>query len=564
MPNSSGEKLCPICDSPLQPGSKKCGFCGTDLTIFDLEIEEPKKAPEPVSYVSRSRIDSRVDEILSKPTIREPPKPTPQPASVMKALELPKAEYNPPERELTTNVAPASTSTRVTTLETSKQARPAQPISSAIPSAPAPAVQEIAEEYFECPECGTRVLASASSCPKCGVLFAEEGAEMFQCPACNTLVSIDAKSCPGCGAVFVEPEAEEVTVAPPKKDLEPPIAKVAEPPSPPRLVREVKAEPPKPPEPEEEKKGLFGRFKRKKEDKEEAPSKKAPAPAPTPAISGPVSKPAPAPQAVQPAVEPSVHPVEARSKGKDLRMKLAEMKPLLAIAMENEIDAGESMQLIDEAAIAGRDRQVDKALDLVQKANSSLLSKVDTHLTATINQLKSETKVAQELGGDVSRCQTYIKEIERAKSSSDMEAAYVYADKVRKELQPITGRYNDSKKKISSLKTLISDADLFIVDTREARSQLIEATNAFDSRDFDKVDVVVRTARERLYKSIPGRMSEEMKKAKDQLLEAKMKNINITPLITVLKSATTMMKNGDYAQALKEMREFREMMKKAA
>lgn len=563
MPSSSGEKLCPICDSPLQPGSKKCGFCGTDLTIFDLEIEEPKKAPEPVSYPSKSRIDSRVDEILSKPVTREPPKPPPQPLSVQKALELPKIDYSIPEPKSVAPVAPSRTTTQVSTMEAPKPARPAELISSAIPSAPAPAVQEIAEEYFECPECGARVQASASSCPKCGVLFAEEGAEMFQCPACNTLVSVDAKSCPGCGAIFVEPEAEEVLVAPPKKDLEPPIAKVTEPLAPPKPIKELEAEGPAPPEPEEEKKGLFGRFKRKKEE-EEATPKKAAAPAPTPSISTPVSKPAPAPQAIPYAVEPSVQPVEARSKGKDLKMKLAEMKPLLAIAMENEIDAGESMQLIDEAAIAGRERQVDKALDLVQKANAILLSKVDTHLTATINQLKSEMKVAQELGGDVSRCQTYIKEIERAKSSSDMEASYVYADKVRKELQPITGRYNDSKKKIASLKALISDADLFIVDTREARSQLVEATNAFDSRDFDRVDVVVRTARERLYKSIPGRMSDEMKKAKDQLLEAKMKNINISPLITILKSATTMMKNGDYAQALKEMREFREMMKKAA
>ena len=54
-----------------------------------------------------------------------------------------------------------------------------------------------------------------------------------------------------------------------------------------------------------------------------------------------------------------------------------------------------------------------------------------------------------------------------------------------------------------------------------------------------------------------------MRTAKDQLLEAKMRNVNITPMITILKSATNLMKAGDYAQALKEMREFREMMKKS-
>ena len=69
--------------------------------------------------------------------------------------------------------------------------------------------QAAAKEYFECPECGALIETTATACPKCGVLFAEEGAEMFQCPACSTLVSMDAKSCPGCGAMFIEPgEAE--------------------------------------------------------------------------------------------------------------------------------------------------------------------------------------------------------------------------------------------------------------------------------------------------------------------------------------------------------------------
>jgi len=63
-----------------------------------------------------------------------------------------------------------------------------------------------AGEHFECPQCGTSIEAAATQCPKCGVAFAEEGAEMFQCPACNTLLSVDAMTCPGCGAVFVEPE----------------------------------------------------------------------------------------------------------------------------------------------------------------------------------------------------------------------------------------------------------------------------------------------------------------------------------------------------------------------
>jgi cellobiose-specific phosphotransferase system component IIA len=102
-----------------------------------------------------------------------------------------------------------------------------------------------------------------------------------------------------------------------------------------------------------------------------------------------------------------------------------------------------------------------------------------------------------------------------------------------------------------------------IVDTKEARRLLVEASRASDTKDFDKVEALVRNANESINKNIPSRMNDEMKKAKDQLLEAKMKNVNITPLITILKSVTSLMKAGDFPQAVKEMREFKEQMKKS-
>jgi cellobiose-specific phosphotransferase system component IIA len=106
------------------------------------------------------------------------------------------------------------------------------------------------------------------------------------------------------------------------------------------------------------------------------------------------------------------------------------------------------------------------------------------------------------------------------------------------------------------------DCELLILDTKEARTALSEASKAFEAKDFDRVEMLVKQASERLYRVIPDRMNDEMRKAKDLLLEAKMKNANITPLITILKSVTTLMKAGEFQQALREMREFKEQIKK--
>ena len=530
MPSSGGDKLCPICDSPLQPGSKKCGFCGTDLSIFDIDVETPKPVETPPAPPPpKPSVESRIEEIFSKPLVPEKPAPSKEPE---------------PEVE---EVRPEPTPAPVAVEEAKAEPQPEQK-ESVEEKKPEPAV-----EYFECPQCGAMVETTASSCPKCGVLFAEEGADMFQCPACNTLVSVDAKTCPGCGAVFVEPGEEPVAEQPavPEPVIEAPKPRVEAPPP-------AKPEPaPEPPKAEEPRKGLFGLFKRAK--KEERPPARPSAPAPY-REEAHVTRREPEPTEVR-AVTPAPSAPVSKDKGRDLARMVAEMKPLLSLAREKEVDIGQSKELIDQAAVAGRERQLDRAIDLVQRSKSVLMSKIDMQLADEISRMNDEIRVARDFGGDTARASTYVQEIVRARSSGDVEAAYVYMDKVRNELLPITGRYNESKKKVANMKELIGNAELFIIDTKEARSLLVDASKALDMKDFDKLDVLIRTAQERLYKSIPVRMNEEMKKAKDELLDAKMRNANITPMITILKSATNLMKAGDYAQALREMREFKELMK---
>lgn len=53
-----------------------------------------------------------------------------------------------------------------------------------------------AQGEYECPDCGAKLAANATSCSSCGANFSEE---VFECPVCATEVSKDAKECPKCG-----------------------------------------------------------------------------------------------------------------------------------------------------------------------------------------------------------------------------------------------------------------------------------------------------------------------------------------------------------------------------
>lgn len=570
MPRSSGDKICPICDSPLEPGSRKCGFCGTDLAIFDVDTgpaEQPKPSPAPAA--PKQSMESKVREVLSAPPKPEPtpqpaPEPAPQPVPVKKPIEAAPAEVARPPPPV------AERKTEVT--QEPEEVRPEPPKAAET------------QEFFACPECGAKVEAHSSTCPGCGVMFTEEGAEMFQCPACNTLVNIDSKSCPGCGAVFVEAEEEaasEPEAAKPKPEIEEPISAVVPKAEEPVVTAISEPEPAQTagqePETLAEEEGWKGRMglgwlKRRKKDEEARPAEPEPAvtEAPKPAESRrffqkPEPEPEPEPRyEPPPAVKPRPEPTrgEIKDKGKELARMVGEMKPLLTLANEKDIDIAESKKLIDEAAEAGRDRQLERALELVNRSRTMLMTKIDSNLATVLSQLKEETAVARSLGGDVSRARTYIVEIERAKAAGDAEAAYVYSEKASNELLPITGRYKESLARTAALKSLVTDCETLIIDTKEARTALVEANKAFEVNDFDRVEMLVKQATDRLYRAIPDRINEEMHSAKGQLIEAKMRNINTTPMITILKSVRTLMKAGDYQQALREMKEFKEQMRR--
>ena len=64
------------------------------------------------------------------------------------------------------------------------------------------------DDFFDCPECGSKIPIEANACPKCGVEFEIE--EVAECPMCNELIDLSATKCPKCGAEFAEEEEAPV------------------------------------------------------------------------------------------------------------------------------------------------------------------------------------------------------------------------------------------------------------------------------------------------------------------------------------------------------------------
>lgn len=537
MPGPSLGRLCPICDSPIEKGAKKCSFCGTDLTIFGGESEEALNQ----------------EERMVKESYESAPKSSP-------------------------------------------------------PAKPAPALAPVAEPAkeeatFQCPNCNGLVKESDNVCPHCGAMFVEDESAQFECPACNTMVDASATKCPGCGALFVEdtsavPEVAQPQATPAPSSTAHPVASA--PATAPILQPAVEAKAPAPVVgKDEDLERILGVTKRIKESRdaeiatkasqdkkvkrpglfriggrrEEPVEKPAPMPvarpqehvvAPQPALTHFQSTPAAAApaQAATPAVKREF-PTDPREQGKDLARLVAEVRALLGTATERDIFIDEAKDLLDRAITAGRERQFIQALEIITDAQEKLSTRLKDYVSATFTSLHEEIEIAKRLGGDPSRADMFLNEASRASQTPDYQAALVFIDKAKGELSPITGRYNETKNALRKFERLVRDARVVGIDTEPLKVVLENAKNAFNALDFPKTEEMVKKSTDEVIAQIPDRMSKEIEKAKQMLVEAKMKSdAGVTPQITILKSAIKDMKEEKYLEALSEMKKFKKEMKK--
>ena len=539
MPGSTG-KLCPICDSPIEPGATKCSFCGTDLTIFGAES------------TSAAQEESRVVKETA-PAAAPKPAPTIQPAAQPPKAAAPVA---PPKVE-------------------------------PIKEKPAPKAEEAT---FQCPNCNGAVKESDTVCPQCGAVFEE--AAQFECPACGTLVDADAKTCPGCGAMFVE-EGEEEEEAKPA-----PAAPAAKPQQPAQAtptatavkveagsdeevivvegesgdvihdeeiheeilrIKEERAEEAAPVK-KVRRPGIGGLFRGgPKEEGAAAPRVAAPSPAPAAAA----AQPTPALTLGMPPATKRQLPADPKVQGAELAKIVNEVRALLNIATEKKLLIDESKDMLDRGITAGRERQLQNAFTLISGAEEKLNVRLREYAVAAFSALQDEIAVGKRLGGNTAKADVLSKEAKRAAETPDYQAAFVFMDKAKTELAPITGKYNATKSTLHKYERLVKDSRAVGIDNEPLKETLEEAKAAFDALDFEKAESIARGSTEEIMAQVKTRIGPEIDKAKSMLVEVKMKaESGVGPQITILKSAIKAYKEENYMEALAEIKRFKKEMKK--
>ena len=477
----SGEtKVCPVCDAVIEADARRCTECNTDLSLFDVDsdgVPDMDKAPS----ANGKSIDDILESIVSGKSVR---------SDIFEDIKT-----------IATNNKTSDEDDILADTEVE------------------PGVE------FECPNCGTRVAASATVCPGCGAEFAEEAVEQFECPLCNAIVDVTATSCPNCGVAF----AEEAPAEAPPKPAPAPSQKPAPSPTRPAPVAmaDLELQAPAP----------------------TRPPMKVTGPAPMERLWSIVES---------RRIPPEEGVLDKAALYKELPRLVNEVKPLLLTAKKVGVEIGDEKELISEAIAYGKQRNVDKAVVLIRKARFRLESAFTSQIAKRIEGVLVETERVRATGGDVGAILRLSAESIDALEKRDYLVSGEKVRAAREEFDARAGGYGKARQEMSAIRTLVGDARRIGLSLREVDSFVAKADAAMNGKNYDQAAGYAVQARQALLRALPDVLSKEMKRARNALLDMKVKGGDLTKPVGLLKQASIHMKREEYADAVKFVRMFQD------
>ena len=369
---------------------------------------------------------------------------------------------------------------------------------------PGAALAEAAK--FECPVCGSAVDEDAKTCPSCGAEFAEEAVVQFECPACGATVDAATTVCPSCGVTFASEEEIEASAAPSGAPAGVPArsaAAVVE-------VREVE---------------LRARLARA--------------------------------QSARSGTGPASPPVDRRALYKELPRLVNEVKPLLLSARRVGVDIEEPKRLINDAITAGKRREIDRAVALVSQSKASLERSFTAQIASRVEALLGDLEKARSGGSKVGPVETLLDESIRKLEGGDFVVASERANAAREEFEKLAGGYHKAKESLRGAEALAEDGRVFGLDVREAERAVRQGREALGRREYDRATQLAEQAKGAIMRVLPDFLNEEMKRARNKLLDLKMRGGDLTRPIGILKQASIHLKREEYGDAMRFVRMFR-------
>ena len=389
---------------------------------------------------------------------------------------------------------------------------------------PRPATEAAADlgEQFLCPVCETLVSADATVCPGCGAEFSEGESTEYECPVCKASVPADADRCPSCGVRFAE-DAQTAAA---------PMGKIR---GPPPVVETVRAE---------------------------APMARS--------FAGPAATGKPARSPLQNRIdqlrrarresERRIPFGDRKLLYRELPKLVNEVKPLLVSAKRIGLEIDDGKRIINDAIQAGKGRDIERAVTLIADARRTLDVAFVDFIGGQIDTFLQEMRAAKGDAGVQAATPKLLEAVSRLEAG-DYDAAWDRFQSTLGTFQTEAKDFHEARTVIDGGDRLAREARAMGMDLRDAERLLRQGRESLDRRDVTGALRLGRQAQERMKRDVPAFVQEEMRKARNELLDLKVRGNDLSRPIGILKDASAMVKQESWGDALRQIREFHKAVK---
>src|SRR5438094_9972420 len=372
-------------------------------------------------------------------------------------------------------------------------------------------------EQFLCPVCETLVSADATVCPSCGAEFSEGESTEYECPVCKTSVPADADRCPSCGVRFAE-DAQTVTA---------PMGKIR---GPPPVVETVRPEAPM-----------------------------------TRSFAGPAATAKPARSPLQNRIdqlrrtrresERRIPSGDRKLLYRELPKLVNEVKPLLVSAKRIGLEIEEGKRIINDAIQAGKGRDIERAVTLIADARRTLDAAFVDFIGGQIDRFVQEIRAAKGEAGANAVTAGLLEAVGRMEAG-DYDSAWDLYQSVLTRFESEAKDFHDARRTIDDGDRLVQELRAMGMEVQGSERMLRQARDSLERRDVATATRIGKQAYDRLARDVPEFVQEEMRKARSQLLDLKLKGNDLAKPIGILKGASASVKQENWAEALRQLRTF--------
>lgn len=379
------------------------------------------------------------------------------------------------------------------------------------------------EGQFLCPVCDTVVQENDKVCPGCGAEFSEGESTEYECPVCKAAVPADAATCPSCGVEFAY--EGETAGSPAEAAPEPP----REPQPLPAATATVAAAKPTPP-----------------------PAREAPAAKASRAqIASRVS-----------ALRYTVRSAQVELPHGDIKLMARELpklvndvKPLLLSAKRIGLDIEEGKRLINEAVQAGKRRDIERAVKLIADARRSLDAAFVNFIGGRLETFVGEVEKAQR--GAPSAVDGKLEGAVQRLETADYDGAWDEFQAASEAFRSQSREYSETRSILDGDARILGEVRDLGMNVSDVERLTKESLAALDRRDLMRAVKLAKESHDRLVHDVPSFVDDQMKRARDQLLELKVRGIDLSRPVGYLKEASARAKDRQWDEALRYLREFR-------